>query len=136
MKKLLSLLSVLTISGTAVPITISASPYQKQLNNNDYLQTNNLENLIRNKRQTKTLSLSDYLEFNNKYIEKINGIFNSVLQLEIDNQNNVYFRTYNNGDYLLKNGETQATKIEGITENIFDISIDKGNINNNNNNIY
>ncbi|WP_338956326.1 hypothetical protein [Spiroplasma endosymbiont of Polydrusus cervinus] len=30
MKKLLSLLSVLTISGTAVPTTIAASPYQKQ----------------------------------------------------------------------------------------------------------
>ncbi len=30
MKKLLSLLSVLTISGTAIPTTIAASPYQKQ----------------------------------------------------------------------------------------------------------
>ncbi|WP_338963546.1 MULTISPECIES: hypothetical protein [unclassified Spiroplasma] len=30
MKKLLSLLSVLTISGTAVPTTIAASPYQDQ----------------------------------------------------------------------------------------------------------
>ncbi len=30
MKKLLSLLSVLTISGTAVPTTIAASPYQKE----------------------------------------------------------------------------------------------------------
>jgi hypothetical protein len=30
MKKLLSLLSVLTISGTAVPTTITASPYQKE----------------------------------------------------------------------------------------------------------
>ncbi len=30
MKKLLSLLSVLTISGCAVPTTITASPYQKE----------------------------------------------------------------------------------------------------------
>ncbi len=30
MKKLLSLLSVLTISGSAVPTTIAASPYQKK----------------------------------------------------------------------------------------------------------
>ncbi|WP_342256269.1 hypothetical protein [Spiroplasma endosymbiont of Poecilobothrus nobilitatus] len=57
MKKLLSLLSVLTISGTAVPTTIAASPYQKlenKLKNNDinYSQTNNLEVLNRNKRNT------------------------------------------------------------------------------------
>ncbi|MBW3059598.1 hypothetical protein D6D54_08330 [Spiroplasma poulsonii] len=54
MKKLLSLLSVLTISGTAVPTTIAAGPYQKEetIKNSDinYRQTNNLENLNRNKR--------------------------------------------------------------------------------------
>ncbi len=48
MKKLLSLLSVLTISGTAVPTTIAASPYQKEETVN-----NNLENLNRNKREIK-----------------------------------------------------------------------------------
>ncbi|MFJ1521935.1 hypothetical protein [Spiroplasma sp. ald] len=54
MKKLLSLLSVLTISGTAIPTTIAASPYQKEEKSNseiNYLQTNNLETLNRNKRQ-------------------------------------------------------------------------------------
>ncbi len=51
MKKLLSLLSVLTISGTAVPTTIAASPYQKE--------KNNLENLNRNKRNTGSDCESD-----------------------------------------------------------------------------
>ncbi|WP_342256065.1 hypothetical protein [Spiroplasma endosymbiont of Poecilobothrus nobilitatus] len=54
MKKLLSLLSVITISGTAVPTTIAASPYKKEetIKNSDinYQQTNNLEVLNRNKR--------------------------------------------------------------------------------------
>ncbi|WP_253301036.1 hypothetical protein [Spiroplasma endosymbiont of Phyllotreta cruciferae] len=54
MKKLLSLLSVLTISGTAIPTTIAASPYQKEetIKNIDinYSQNNNLEILNRNKR--------------------------------------------------------------------------------------
>ncbi len=54
MKKLLSLLSVLTISGSAVPTTIAASPYQKEKtiknSNNNYSQTNNLEKLNRSKR--------------------------------------------------------------------------------------
>ncbi|PQM30012.1 hypothetical protein [Spiroplasma poulsonii] len=59
MKKLLSLLSVLTISGTAVPTTIAASPYQKEekLNNDiNYSQTNNLENLSRNKRENNNIT--------------------------------------------------------------------------------
>ncbi len=57
MKKLLSLLSVLTISGTAVPTIIAASPYQKEENiisDISYSQTNsNLKNLNRVKRQTQ-----------------------------------------------------------------------------------
>ncbi|WP_338989422.1 hypothetical protein [Spiroplasma endosymbiont of Seladonia tumulorum] len=64
MKKLFSLLSVLTISGTAIPTTIAASPYQKEekLNNNiDYLQIDNSENLIRNKRQNRS-----FKNYNNK----------------------------------------------------------------------
>ncbi len=57
MKKLLSLLSVLTISGSVVPTTIAASPYQKKENKKienseiNYLQQiGNLENLKRSKR--------------------------------------------------------------------------------------
>lgn len=60
MKKLLSLLSVLTISGTAVPTTIAASPYQKEedIKNNyvNYQQTNNLEKLNRNKKNLPPIS--------------------------------------------------------------------------------
>ncbi|MBW3059460.1 hypothetical protein D6D54_08450 [Spiroplasma poulsonii] len=38
MKKILSLLSVLTISGTAIPTTIAASPYQKEENIKDIVR--------------------------------------------------------------------------------------------------
>ncbi|RUO85952.1 hypothetical protein [Spiroplasma endosymbiont of Megaselia nigra] len=91
MKKLLSLLSVLTISGTAVPTTIAASPYQKQknLNNevNNYLQTNNLEILNRNKRQNKI---------------KISGIIKTAIITDHDDflgsvfvlNNKVYAKSY------------------------------------------
>ncbi len=69
MKKLLSLLSVLTISGTAVPTTIAASPYQKEetkLENNEisYLQTNNLKNLNRNKRENKLVDVEKLSSIN------------------------------------------------------------------------
>ena len=58
MKKLLSLLSVLTISGTAVPTTIAASPYQKEENIHSDInsQTNNFEILKRSKRNINNLS--------------------------------------------------------------------------------
>ncbi|RUO86470.1 ribosome-inactivating family protein [Spiroplasma endosymbiont of Megaselia nigra] len=56
MKKLLSLLSVLTISGISMPSVIAANPYQKEKNklenivDNKKFNTNNLENLNRVKR--------------------------------------------------------------------------------------
>jgi len=59
MKKLLSLLSVLTISGTALPTTIAASPYEKEgtiISDINYQQTNNLENLSRIKRNNKLIN--------------------------------------------------------------------------------
>ncbi|WP_126821476.1 ribosome-inactivating family protein [Spiroplasma endosymbiont of Megaselia nigra] len=57
MKKLLSLLSVLTISGTAIPTTIAASGYKKEetiKNKINYLQSNNLKNLNINKRNNNS----------------------------------------------------------------------------------
>ncbi|RUO86534.1 ribosome-inactivating family protein [Spiroplasma endosymbiont of Megaselia nigra] len=59
MKKLLSLLSVLTISGTSMPSVIAANPYQKEKSklenivDNKKINTNNLENLNRVKRGNK-----------------------------------------------------------------------------------
>lgn len=44
MKKLLSLLSVLTISGSAIPTTIAANPYQKEKNNLEILNRDKREN--------------------------------------------------------------------------------------------
>jgi len=70
MKKLLSLLSVLTINGTTMPIVIVASPYQKQeiIKNSEtnYQQINNLKNLNRNKRESnKQINWSnDYVNTN------------------------------------------------------------------------
>jgi len=67
MKKLLSLLSVLTITGTAVPTTIAASLYQKEetIKNIDinYQQTNNLENLNRKKRASHERKFEKWYRF-------------------------------------------------------------------------
>ncbi|MBW3057638.1 MAG: hypothetical protein CXB60_00115 [Spiroplasma poulsonii] len=53
MKKILSLLSVLTISGTAVPTTIAASPYQKNIIKDLYKLNWTGLNITKNKRDTK-----------------------------------------------------------------------------------
>ncbi len=64
MKKLLSLLSVLTISGSAIPATIATSPYQKEklsIDNINYSQKINLKKIIRNKRENDK-KLNDLLK--------------------------------------------------------------------------
>jgi len=68
MKKLLSLLSVLTIGGTAVPTTIAASPYKKEKQLNSYLQTNNLKQLDRIKRQQNKKTSKKILVLTEKLI--------------------------------------------------------------------
>ncbi|RUO85911.1 ribosome-inactivating family protein [Spiroplasma endosymbiont of Megaselia nigra] len=102
MKKLLSLLSVLTISGTAVPTTIAASPYQKEetIKNSDtnYQQTNNLEKIIRIKRaKDKKCNIKDNTlskgittpkliissENNNNYNQNMTDIINFLVQNNI-----------------------------------------------------
>ncbi|RUO86005.1 hypothetical protein [Spiroplasma endosymbiont of Megaselia nigra] len=87
MKKLLSLLSVLTISGIALPTTIAASPYQKQekLNNEiNYQQINNLESLNRKKRENNNQNIFGISEV---VIETNGDIFSSGVALN----NKVYF---------------------------------------------
>ncbi|MBW3057836.1 MAG: hypothetical protein CXB60_01260 [Spiroplasma poulsonii] len=63
MKKLLSLLSVLTISGTAIPTTIAASPYQK----------NNIKNLSELNWTSLNISRNKRNSVNSKHILKTNG---------------------------------------------------------------
>ncbi|WP_338989066.1 hypothetical protein [Spiroplasma endosymbiont of Seladonia tumulorum] len=85
MKKLLSLLSVLTISGTAIPTTIAASPYQKE--------ENNLENLIiRNKRQNNENKITGITKI---VITTNGGVISSGVVLN----NKVYFGSRDNSVY-------------------------------------
>ncbi len=100
MKKLLSLLSVLTISGTAVPTTIAASPYQKekQLNRikrskiHKYFDDNNS-----GKMKSRTVD---------KVINQYKGLGHNYLILQIDSvdfQDICFFKDIhpNNDDALL-----------------------------------
>ncbi|AHF60968.1 hypothetical protein P344_03195 [Spiroplasma mirum ATCC 29335] len=78
MKKLLSLLSILTISATAVPTTIAASPYQKEENNS--------ENLIRNKRQNNTFPIFNLkLSWDSKryFVSLCNNVLTAMLENNI-----------------------------------------------------
>ncbi|MFJ1522697.1 hypothetical protein [Spiroplasma sp. ald] len=119
MKKLLSLLSILTISGTAAPTTIAASPYQKsdviKLENSDinYQQTNNLENLNRNKRQI-------YLyNYDNPNLKTIDGFIKNLVVM-LNNNKIARLKSNNyNPEYILSlpdnKFEPGEYNINGIT---------------------
>ncbi len=107
MKKLLSLLSVLTISGSAVPTTIAANPYQKEEINNkiNYSKTNNSENLIRIKRQTNQQKSKEILQLTEKLIININNrtqyitSFNNIINELVTNN---ILRPYLNLNSLIR----------------------------------
>ncbi len=108
MKKLLSLLSVLTISGTAVPTTIAASPYQKQKNlNSDINQrTNNLEILNREKRENNNFPHKDAPNLN--VSGSVGDYYKSLCEIII------YLRTNNiireiRGDEMYDHSEQPST---------------------------
>ncbi|WP_342256246.1 hypothetical protein [Spiroplasma endosymbiont of Poecilobothrus nobilitatus] len=106
MKRLLSLLSVLTISGSAVPTTIAASPYQKQ--------------------ETK-LETNEVIFETDKFIyKKIHKNVSADLfkKYYIDSKDNIYFVDIHWNFYKLFAGSNTVNKIDGIKGNISKIKID------------
>ncbi|WP_338989942.1 hypothetical protein [Spiroplasma endosymbiont of Seladonia tumulorum] len=109
MKKLLSLLSLLTIGGTAVPTTIAASPYQKEetkleISKVNYSQKNNLEKLNRVKRQdnkkNNIVGISEIVIITNKSIISSGVVLN----------NKLYFGSFDHNVYEY-NPETEQQKV-------------------------
>ncbi len=86
MKKLLSLLSVLTISGSVVPTTIAASPYEKE--------------------EQKDNKLSLFLENNNNFswLDTISAFWEIGIK-----------KTEEIKDYLVKNFENIKNGLENLT---------------------
>ncbi|MBH8623201.1 hypothetical protein [Spiroplasma sp. hyd1] len=104
MKKLLSLLSVLTISGTAIPTTIAANPYQKEETINsdiNYQQINNLEKLNRNKRGFN--DNRDEIEATGRYKDTLYASFRPALFREITSHRNSNLGNYNRYKELVRN---------------------------------
>ncbi|WP_425378697.1 hypothetical protein [Spiroplasma endosymbiont of Polydrusus pterygomalis] len=92
MKKLLSLLSVLTISGTAIPTTIAASPYQKG---------NNKLNII--KRGINSQKLNNLIDIKNNLSEKVKDMGEKVIeecQLMILLERDLTLKLQELGNYL------------------------------------
>lgn len=100
MKKLLSLLSVLTISGTTIPTTIAASPYQKQEHNTETDSGVNVFYWIIENGKRKSI------------IEKIYGVNESYIRfLGFDNRNNKYYINDKN-IYFVNNNNNNAISIK------------------------
>ncbi|WP_425378622.1 hypothetical protein [Spiroplasma endosymbiont of Polydrusus pterygomalis] len=110
MKKLLSLLSVLTISGTAVPTTIAASSYQEE---------NNKLNII--KRDTNSQKLNNLIDIKNNLSEKVKDMGEKVIkecQLMILLERDLTLKLQELGNYLK----------EDLSKNIKNITINKNNL--------
>ncbi|WP_425378844.1 hypothetical protein [Spiroplasma endosymbiont of Polydrusus pterygomalis] len=101
MKKLLSLLSVLTICGTAIPTTIAASPYQKEEKLNSKI------NYLKNKR-----SIND--DLNIEKIEKLLGYNIYFVVFNEKNYNELYLGCVSLGAFIYNLKESKLTKIDGI----------------------
>ncbi|UZQ29589.1 MAG: ribosome-inactivating family protein [Spiroplasma phoeniceum] len=98
MKKLLSLLSALTISGTAAPTTVAASPYAKQekLSTNINLQTNNLKRKKRQQRSREIFQLTEKLIIDRNNPREYRNSFQSIL--ESLSNNNILRIVYDDSD--------------------------------------
>ncbi|RUO85697.1 hypothetical protein D9R21_07240, partial [Spiroplasma endosymbiont of Megaselia nigra] len=103
MKKLLSLLTILTLTAS-IPAPLLANT-----------------TLTRVKRDVSTLSSNS----NNDYVplKKINGIGKSIFYPAIDSKDNVYF-VLSDKLFVLKHRETTPTKINGIKDNIQSLAVD------------
>ncbi|WP_375315136.1 hypothetical protein [Spiroplasma endosymbiont of Tipula paludosa] len=77
MKKILSLLTLLTISGTTMPMVVAAAPHQ---------QTNNLETLKRNKRQSNNIFTTGTLNFDfdvKEYFKNLCKVIKDLLEKKL-----------------------------------------------------
>ncbi|QIA71757.1 adhesin (plasmid) [Spiroplasma citri] len=128
MKKLLSILTISTLTASIPAPLLAAVPLTNTLtsnSNNDYLPLKEFKN-IRGDIYRMTIDSKDNIYFsvfaNGAFVlkqgettpTKINGINNVVNSLAVDSNDNIYFGTAN-GAFVLKQGETTPTKINGIT---------------------
>ncbi|WP_425378565.1 hypothetical protein [Spiroplasma endosymbiont of Polydrusus pterygomalis] len=110
MKKLLSLLSMLTISGSAMPTIIAANPYQKG---------DNKLNII--KRGINSQKLNNLIDIKNNLSEKVKDMGEKVIeecQLMILLERDLTLKLQELGNYLK----------EDLSKNIKNITINKNNI--------
>ncbi|QED25650.1 hypothetical protein [Spiroplasma citri] len=118
MKKLLSLLSVLTISGTAIQTTIAASPYQKEQEKEYYQDTINYEFFLREPNKI-------FFTFSKKRWNEIKELYHDIY---IKNKKNIKYqkKTFNiNFIDILNNGVWQDWRLNSnsynaISEKIID----------------
>ncbi len=115
MKKLLSLLSVLTINGNAIPATIAASPYQKEEKNNCLIQNNFIEKLY-NEDYTWTLSL---ILTKNKLLEIIKLFLYSDKNIFILGLNKIFLKIKENNSNLLSSRKINDLDIDSFASLIW-----------------
>ncbi|WP_342264096.1 ribosome-inactivating family protein [Spiroplasma endosymbiont of Clivina fossor] len=137
MKKLLAMLTTITSLSSITPIVLANAPMMKMQENKivnneiNYLQTNNLKNLNRVKRENNNTNLHDNISNKNYYLyhsswtaSEINtSLINKSLAIATNSDSGVYFATVNGVYYMSSGATSTSTKIGGIDEPIAEITI-------------
>nr|WP_011310478.1 adhesion related protein, transmembrane [Spiroplasma citri]CAI94298.1 adhesion related protein, transmembrane [Spiroplasma citri] len=139
MKKLLSILTISTLTASVPAPLLAAVPLTNTLTSNSnsaYLPVKQI-NGVNDKVQSITVDSKNNVYFgtNNGAYKlsagsdtptKINGINNIVTAIDVDSKNNIYFGT-NNGAYKLSAGETNVTSISPLPFFVQSITVDSKN---------
>ncbi|QED25617.1 ligand-binding sensor domain-containing protein [Spiroplasma citri] len=139
MKKLLSILTISTLTASIPAPLLAAVPLTNTLTSNSnsaYLPVKQI-NGVNDKVQSITVDIKNNVYFgtNNGAYKlsagsdtptKINGINNIVTAIDVDSKDNVYFGT-NNGAYKLSAGETNVTSISPLPFFVQSITVDSKN---------
>nr|ABC60222.1 Arp2 [Spiroplasma kunkelii CR2-3x] len=140
MKKLLSILTITTLTTSIPAPLLAAVPLTNTLtsnSNNEYLsikEMNGATGITISSQICFAIDNSNTIYFNtdngiykltagSTTATKINDINDYVRSIDIDSDNNIYFGT-NNGAFVLKQGSTTSTKINGISGNVLSIAVD------------
>ncbi|QIA69921.1 adhesin (plasmid) [Spiroplasma citri] len=139
MKKLLSILTISTLTASIPAPLLAAVPLTNTLTSNSnsaYLPVKQI-NGVNDKVQSITVDIKNNVYFgtNNGAYKlsagsdtptKINGINNIVTAIDVDSKDNIYFGT-NNGAYKLSAGETNVTSISPLPFFVQSITVDSKN---------
>ncbi|UNF61725.1 NHL repeat-containing protein [Spiroplasma poulsonii] len=143
MKKLLSILTISTLTASVPAPLLLANTVQTRVkrnvitsnSNNDYLPIKEIDGIEKSIFYPAVDSKDNiyFIQSGKLFVlkqgsdtpTKINGINDDMFSLAVDNSNNIYYIKSNmEGTFVLKHGETTPTQIDGIDKTVNSLAVD------------